>query len=200
MLCAELMIRPDNRPFEKAPDVLDAVGVELSAHPFFLRMVDGLVVGVEVGDSLVADPLVRDDHLGLRVRMLLDELVQGLSVSSLDYLQANLSPTLDSSNDHSFASSAPTRFPRFVLSPDPGFIYFYGPAQFMPPHLAHCLADSVAEIPGGLVGDRQGPFHLVCGHSFLGFDHQIHGGKPLPKGKVSIMEDRPASGGELVAA
>ena len=200
MLRAQLMIRPDNRPLEEAPDVLNAVGVELSPDVFLFGMIDRLMVGVEVGNALVADPFIRHDHLCLGVGMLLDKLVQGLAVGSLDYLQTDLSPALDSPDDHSLASGATACFPRLVFAADPGFIYFHGPAKFMPPHLAHSLPDPMAEIPGGLVGDPEGSLHLIGRHSLLGFDHQVHGGEPLPKGKVSIMEDRPASRGELVAA
>lgn len=173
--------------------------MDIAANILFDRMVDGLVIGVEVGDTSIGCQFVRHDSLGLGIGMLLDESVESFPICSFDDLQPNFPGAFDSSDDDGFVSLA-AAIRQCFFSANPGLIDFNGPAKIMLDHFAHRPADSVAEIPRGLVRDSKSSFHLIGGHPLLGLDHKIHGGKPLPERKMGIMEDRPAGGGELVAA
>lgn len=200
MLGAKFMISPNDRPFKQTPNILDAVGMKLPSHIFFLGVIDGFVIGVEIRDPLVTDPFIRNDHLGFRVGVFFNKLMEGFPISCLDDLQADLPAPLDGSHNDRLAGGSTSALSGLLLSAYPSLVNFHGSAEFVQFHLRHGFPDSMTEIPSGFVRNPEGPLHLVCGHSLLGFDHQIHSGKPLPKRKVGVVEDRSANSGELVAA
>ena len=64
MLGADLVERAHDGPLEQAPDVLDAVRVNVSDDPLLRRVVDRPVDGVIVFDSDVGAEFVGVDGLG----------------------------------------------------------------------------------------------------------------------------------------
>jgi antitoxin component of RelBE/YafQ-DinJ toxin-antitoxin module len=41
------MVRTDNRTLEKAPDVLNRIGMNIASYPFLNTMIDGLMLETE---------------------------------------------------------------------------------------------------------------------------------------------------------
>lgn len=64
-----------------------------------------------------------------------------------------------------------------------------------------CLADAMAQIPSRPVrADAERAHHLIGRNPFLGFAHEIDGGKPLAMWQVGIVHDGPRRHAELVAS
>ena len=91
-------------------------------------------------------------------------------------------------------------FASLVISPtDIGFVHFNARKHRTFRGFFHCLSDSVAEIPSGLVANFESALKLIGRHAFFTFRHEVDGEEPLPKGQVGIVEDRPGRDGELIA-
>ncbi len=64
----------------------------------------------------------------------------------------------------------------------------------------HCLADSMAQVPCGLIGNPEHPFNLIGTHSLAGFRHQIGNQEPFRQREMGVVEDRTDRDGELIFA
>lgn len=83
MLCAHLMVRADNRPFEERPDTLDAVSVNVSAHPLFCAVVDAVMFGVGICDPDVTGVVVGVDFRCVGLSGFRDKTMKDFLVSAL---------------------------------------------------------------------------------------------------------------------
>ena len=199
MLRADFMVSSCNGTLKKAPDVLNGVGVGVLDDILFLAMGDCLVLSVMVPDTPVRGPVVGIDGLSLVLGVLLDEIMQGLSVKAVDNLESGLAATLDDSNDDAFVASV-TVADALLSTTYPSFIHLNLAAQFRRVGFGHSVADAVAEIPCGLVRDSDGALDLIGRDAFLGLQHQVDSNEPLGERKVAVMEDGACRHGELVAA
>jgi len=199
VLRGDLMERPDNRAVEKAPDVLDGVGVELAPDPFFLAVIDRFMLRVAVPDALVGGPLIRHDDLGIVVSVLLDEPVERFLVGGLDGLEPDLALALDGPDNDGLVSLVAVAH-ALDAPAHKGFVHFDDAAQLLGVQFSHSGPDAVAEIPRRLVGNFQRPLHLVGGNALTGLNHKVEGNEPLAERKVRIMENRSGGRRELVAA
>ena len=83
------------------------------------------------------------------------------------------------------------------------FIDFYDAAKLLKRagFVLHCLANTMRQIPSGAVGtDSQVLFQLVRRDAFLRVYDDSKGHEPLVQGKMRVIEDRSASGRELLFA
>ena len=199
MLCAEFMVSACNRTLQEAPDVLNRVGVSIFHNIFALMVRDGLMLSVMVPDAPIGRPVVGVDGFGLVLGVLLNEVMQGLSVEAVDDLESSLAATLDDSNDNALV--ALVAFPESPLfATYPCLIYLNLAAQLRGVGFGHGVADAVAEIPSGLVRDSDGALDLIGRDTLLGLKHEVDGDEPFGKRKVAIVKDGPCRHRELVAA
>ena len=191
MLHGEFVIGTRNRAFQEAPDILDAVRMDVPSDIFFCVMVDNFMLRIVVPDPSVGSPIVGDDDLSIMGRVFLDECVQGLPIRSIDDLQSDFPASLNHANGHGFVLKVgPTAFPvPFQFSSDKGFIHLNGPLQWRGVQFGHRCSDTMTEIPGGFIGHTDHSLHLVSRHAFLGFDGQVDGDEPLAERQVSIMPE-----------
>src|SRR5205823_3638526 len=80
-----------------------------------------------------------------------------------------------------------------------GLIDFNNSAQKLAVNLTHGRTDAMAEIPSCLVSNAKRPLHLKRTHAFFRFCHQIDCKEPFRERKVSVVKDRAASYGKLIA-
>src|SRR5437868_1860412 len=104
MFDTHLMIRPDDRPLEQAPNALDAVSVNVANNPFLLRVINPLVLRVGILDSPIRWHLVCVDRLCVWCGVIVNKLVKHGLGSVRDNLQANLALPLDGSDSDSLIS------------------------------------------------------------------------------------------------
>ena len=198
MLRTDLMIRPHDRPLEEREGPLDAVGMNVTAHVLFRRVVHGLVLSVLILDALVGLKVVRVDLLGIR-GMLFYESVERLAVPSLLDNQADTAATLQGSQDHSLVSLVSTSHALNTTS-DKGLIDFDCPFERFDVGVFQGRTDAMTKVPRRLVGDLENPLELVGRDALARLGHHVDGGEPLPKRQVGVMEDRSSLDGELVTA
>ena len=203
VLQADLVERPDDRPFEQRPDALDAVRVQVPDDPLLRGVVDRLVPRVVVRDAHVALEFVGVNGLGLVPDGLSDESVERVPAHVRDTLEAHLATTLDGSRNVDLVGAASLAALTPNLSSDHRFVHFHDAKQRRATQavVAHSLADAVAEVPRRPVGtDAEHLLHLVGADALLRDAHQVDGEEPLLQRQVSVVHDRPSRHRELVAA
>jgi hypothetical protein len=151
-----------------------------------------------VPDASIRRPVVGVDGFSLRVGVLLDEIVKGLAVKTVDDLESSLAATLNDSNDNALVALVPHPAP-LLFATYPSFVNLDLATQFRGVGFGHGVADAMAEIPSGLVRDSDGALDLISRDTLFGFKHQIDGDEPLGEWKVAIVEDGPCRHRELVA-
>ena len=88
-----------------------------------------------------------------------------------------------------------------ILAAYKRLIHFDLSAEFGLVGFDHRGADTVAEVPRGLVSlDSQGALNLAGGHSLFRFANQNGSEEPCGKGQVGIVEDGVYGNAELVLA
>ena len=198
MFNTEFMIRADNRPFEKRPNTFYGICMDIASYPFISTMVDGLMSGIMVSNPIVSRPIVSIDSFHIRCGILPDKLMKRLAVNAINHLQSGITATLSSTYNNSLvALVAMTK--AFSLTTYESLVNLNYTLEQIRCSVSHSSPYPVAEIPGGLVGYPDSSLDLISGDTLLGLNHQIHGGKPLPQGKVGIVKDSYRSNGELIA-
>src|SRR5712692_3449583 len=182
MLYANLMIGSDQTALEQRPHALDAVRVDIAAHPFLGMMVNAFVFGVLILDSVIARVLIGHDAFSFVGDHLFNERMKDFlgSLLSAFHLQMDVSTALDSAEYHSLVSevSAPDVT---TLSANIGLVALDRSLEHFAVGFFNCLTDTVTEIPCRLVAYGKSPFKLIRGHRFLGLDHKVDREKPFPK-------------------
>src|SRR3990172_7469037 len=190
------MIRANDRPLQKRPYALNRVSVDVTPYPFLGTMIDRFVLCISVSDSLVGRPFVSVDSLSIRGRVLSDKLVECLTSIIVNHLKPCLTATL-SSTYHDCLVALVAVPHSFSLTAHVSLIDFHNALEQTRRAVIHRSSYPVAKIPGCLIGHPDSPLNLISGYAFLGFNHQIHGSKPLPQGKVAVMKYSASSYGEL---
>lgn len=196
------MVRTDNGPLEQRPCVLNAVGMNVSAHVLFGSVIDRFMLGIVILNAEVGRVLVRVNPLRIRLSGLSNEFPNNLLawvLAALLSLHSDRSATLDCSDNHSLVSEVGAESP-MLFAANPGLIHFDRATQFCRANLLHGLADAMAEIPSRLVAHGQRALELVGGHTLLGFGHQIGSEKPFPERQMRIVEYGSSGRAELVGA
>ena len=198
MLCGHLMPCPDDAALQERERGLDGVGVHDAAHVLPPLVPDRLVLLAEVpAEQFVHRQFVRDEQFDL---VLVGEL--------LEVLAERFGSQVLGVEEPEFAAALPNR-PNDLLVVPPvlaaarlaahvGLVHLDDAAD--PAALPHGVADSVAEIPRGLVTDAEQSLHLIGRDALAGLNHQQHGGEPRLQRQVTVAEDRACRDGELVAA
>jgi hypothetical protein len=91
---------------------------------------------------------------------------------------------------------SPSVFPTAHIS----FVDLYNAIQRLRIDFLHRGSDAMAEIPCRLVGKAENPLELVGAHSLARLAEQVDAKEPLPEGQMGVIEDRPGSDAELIAA
>lgn len=199
MLHAHAMKRADDTAFQQAPNALNAVRVNLSAHPLLFPVVHRLMHRVRVANARVGRKLVRVDGLRIGRGVVCDELVENRLTRVMNDLQANLAPALNGTDSDGLVSAIPA--PHAAnLAANVSLVHFHDAAQKLGVGVPDCRTDAVAQMPCSLIGDAKGALHLQGADSLLRFSHEKDCHEPLHERQMAIMEDRPARGGKLIAA
>ena len=191
--------RTNDGTLKQTPDSLNAVGVNVAAHPFLGAVVHLLMLGVFVREVAVALPLVGVDGFYVVGNMLLNEGMESLAIRVLDLLKSNAASALHhSDNDGLVAPVAMAE--TLCLATNPSLIDLYDAVQWVWVVLSHGRTDAVAQIPRGLVAHSDGALNLVCADALLALKHEVDGEQPFPKRNLGVVEDGVYGHAELVAA
>lgn len=199
MFCADFVVSTHNGTLQEAPNVFDGVSMDIISNPFLFPVSDGLMPCVMVCYSPVGWPVVGVDGFGIGRGMLFNELVKGLSVPCMDDLEPHLAATLSYPDNDGLVPLIPMP-DALSLAAYPRFIYLNDAPQLRGVGFSHGIADSLAEIPRGLVRDSDGSLDLIGRDTLFGLNHHVDREKPLPQGQVTIVKDGACRYRELVAA
>jgi len=201
VLNAHLVKRPYDGTLKQAPYALNAVRVNIPYNPFLFRVIDGLVTGVVICNSDVGTKFVRVNGLGLILYSSFDKVMDSLFPDVWDTLDTDFPAPLNSTGNPCLVTFIAVTY-IFFLSAYQRLIYFNhaDKSRTFKWLIPHRLTDTMAEIPGGLVGNPESTLHLVSGDSFLGFTHEVDSDKPFTQRQVGIVHDSSAHNGELVSA
>lgn len=203
MLDGDMMKTTHNTTLEQRPERLHRVDVGLAFDE--ADSVDCLMEQV-APEHPVAPKFIAVNHLNrVFVDVVRDELEDGFALEVGDGHALDLTTTvfgaLNNANDGGFlAVFAGT--PRLVtLAANISIVGFEDAAQLVLNHVVfHCVADSMTEIPSGLISNSQVPLELVCGDSLLGFTNQVDCQEPLAKRKMGSVHNRAGCDRKLVFA
>lgn len=199
MLHADVVIRADDRPLEQAPDALDAVRMNVSAHPFLYAVIDALVLRVLIGNTEIGGKLIGVDGFRVGSGVFGNEFVKHFLAGMLDDLKANLAPALHGSDGDSLVPLVSVAHTA-CLATNVGFVNLYNAPQKRTIGVPQRRTDAMAQMPSGLVGDAQRPLNLQGAHAFLALRHQVDGEEPFRQGQMGIVKDRAGRNRELIAA
>src|SRR5258707_12432001 len=97
------MVRANDGSLEQRPHVFESVSVNISAHPFFLAVVDRCVDRVLISDAFVVAGFISNDQGRLVCDLCFDERMKDLAGWGLAAnLQSNLTATFNRTEYHCF--------------------------------------------------------------------------------------------------
>jgi hypothetical protein len=98
MLNREFVIGARDRAFQEAPDVFNAVRINIyiSTDVLFVLMGHNLVLHVGIPGTAIGTLIISDNDLGLRSRMLFDKTIQRLSIRPFNHLQSDFAALAES--------------------------------------------------------------------------------------------------------
>src|SRR5215211_2595518 len=193
------MVTTYDGPLQEAPDVLHRVDVDLVSRVFTFGVIDRFVFCILVCYAPVGFPFVGIDSLHIPGDVCTNEAVQGLAVSAPYYLKADVPIALQRTHNDGLVALVSASL-AFDLAAHERLVGFNNPLQELRVYLVKSGADTMAEIPRGLVAHMKGTLELICTYPLLGLYNEVDGQKPLPQRKVRIVEDCASGDGEAVAA
>lgn len=194
-------------PFQEAPEVLNAVGVN-HAPDVFLGVVDNLM-SVVGADGRITSVFIGVDN-GSRLNAPANGARQGSLASALDYLSVDCAVTVrampfQESHNGGLASSSTTLdyFLAFAVvhesrfTTDVGLINFHFSGHAAEVPVLHGKANPMEHEPSGLLGDADGPGDFVGTDAVLGTGNHPDCGQPLVQTDGATLEDGANLDGEL---
>jgi hypothetical protein len=187
--------------FQEAPEILDVVGVDLSANKLnrvvnhFMRVGVGKTeigfesVGVEGGPRLDCGPNFGSQCSAADVG----------NVHGLDAAGSLIAGTLDDPENRFFSGTASALdlpladVPMHVFgeATNKRFVRLYLAAHLQECASLHCQPNAMVHEPCGLLSDTERPVHLVAADPVLAVGDHPDCGKPFPEIDWAILEDSP---------
>ena len=195
MFDRDLMKRANDRPLQKAPNVLYGVGIDVATGVLADGVVDRLMEGIFVPDTPVRPPVVSVDGFGIVRHGFIGERMESLAAPVWNYLENDFAVSFDGSNDDGLVAFIPTALASDFATNE-RLVDFNDALEFNGRGIFNSGSDPVAEIPSRAVSNPEGPLHLFGRHAFLGFHHQVSGQEPFGQGQVAVMENGSGSDGE----
>src|ERR1700722_542864 len=174
-------------------DVALCIDAELVTNRFVASILSEMTRRAAVGIKIVGVK-----HFNIFTDILADVFFKCSVLYIFGMEEAEIAAALTDSNYDFFVVVSRLLSLSTVYTADKCFVHFDFPAQHRLVNFNHCGADSVAEIPCGLVADSKRALNLTGRHSFLRFTEKQRSHKPLAQGQVRIVEDRTSRNRELV--
>lgn len=205
VFCGDSMPSSHNPALEQTESRLNRVRVDVATDVLFGAMLNRLMLVLWHASPLqskrVTDKLIRHNYVNIVADVLFDVLSEGASFHVSRMEEAKIAAALPDADYRFLGFLASVNAPSDFLSAYIGFVYLNFARQFLKGLIfGHCVPDTVTEIPRCAVVNSQHTVELVRRHPFLGLAKQVDSKEPFRERKVSVMEDRSRSYGELIAA
>ena len=191
------MVGAEDCPLEKREAGLGKVNVNDAAHHFAPGVVNPFVAGEVWRHFPIGDMAVGNDMRGI-VHIEANEGAHGSMRFARHWEQAGFAVALDQGHDRDFVALKLNPLLAEIvgrIAADVGFVHFDGPAATtkfgFEWFLSHGVADAMAKVPCGFVGDPEASADLVRGNAFLGRTHEVNGQEPFRQRDMRILENGP---------
>lgn len=201
MFCADLVPASDDAALEQRECGFDSIcghtETVFVAHVFFAEVIDDLVL--DITDSiLVGRGTVCHQHFYISTQVLADVLRQGSRLNIVSVEESEIAIALLETDDYFFGiESGLPALSKFATANE-CFVHLHGAVEHGFVQFFHSGADSVTQIPRGLVAHADSALDLVGADALLSFTKEQGDHEPLGKRQMRIVEDRASSDGELV--
>jgi len=201
MLRADFVPASAQSALEKGECGFDSVRVNIASdiltHPvtnhFVLRRDSHSTCDATIGVQIVGV-----EHLDVFSNILTEEFLNRAACHVLGMEQPKIAVALKNPDNRALFGSTSALSQSFATTANVGFIYFQLSVHHWLVAFRHRSADSMAEVPRGLIADSERPLNLAGRHAFLRFTEQQGSHEPFREGQVRIIEDRAYGDGELV--
>lgn len=198
MLGSDVTVRPGNPVLDDAPETVYGLGMGRAVHVLLGRMVDGLMVESQVGESAIAGHLVGVDGCPFSSgNVLLDDGQECLGLHVISYQHHSVALTFHQSHSDGLASGPTTPLPR-ALPTNVGFVNLDLPEEGRVV-TSHHLADLGEHPPGRLVGNPQLPLQVLGRDAHSSVGHQEHSIEPEAQRCRRLVVDSASGGVNMVA-
>jgi len=198
VLGVHLLVDADHAALEDREEAFDGVGVDIAPDVFLLGVNDDLVAG-SLGRVLEAHGTVRDQARAL-AEVLVEDASGALGVHGQ---RAGDTVAINEAEDALVAALAVRALLGVMGIGNEGLVNLDGRAfaanRAGAGSRGHGFTDAMAEKPGGLHADAQGPLKLAGRNAFLGRAKQVDRLKPEMQGAMTGLEDRAHAHGERLA-
>ena len=205
VLLANVVVRPDDSAFQKAPKPFNRVCVDLAANVLAFAMRDGIVRESASRQVVIAGVFVGRNQIDVAANRLADEAVKSLSICVLDHLADNVSLSADCSDDGCFADSATSGVKPFIpvfvlfLAANIGFVNFDFAHQLRESFILHRGADALTHEPSRpVIAATDHPMDLQSADTLLALTHQVDDLEPDCQRVVGILENRLSDDAESI--
>ena len=203
MLCRDFVPRSHDAALQERECGFDGVGVNVAINVDLSFVLDRLVTLCEPNRfhrTGIGVELIRHDHVHVRAHIFTDVLRQCSALRVLRMKESSLAASLTDADDDLLRAVGMTRLVlmALVLAADVSFVYFHCSVQHPLFSRRHCCPNPVAEVPGRLIGNTEGPHDLVRTHPLPGLAEQVSCREPFNQWKVGVMKNRVGRHSELV--
>ena len=192
-----LVMGADDPALNQRPEAFDGVGVHRADNVLVVRVADDFV-RIFAGESLVANPFVRNQQAHLVGDDLPDEALERRGIVALDHAGNHAAVALDRADDRSLArteaattgAATVTNVPVLCLAADISFVNLDRAEQLALGAVLHRDPDAMAHIPSGFVGaGAKHPVDLMRAHALFRVVHEERDLEPLAQGIFGVLED-----------
>jgi len=188
MFRIHFMPSPYYAALEQAERGFDGIGVHVAMSVVPCVVNRAMLFPLNLGERPRVDlGLIGHNDFYARSQVVVDNLADclGCSVSRMNH--AEVAIPLSNADNNLFVRPGT---PAALLAAYIGFIYLYcATFNLLRHYVLHGCADTMAEVPRGLIAHSDRALNLASGHSLFGFTEKRNGNKPLPQRQVRIMED-----------
>ena len=170
-----------------------------AADVFFGVVVHGLMAGIALHCRREVRTAIGED-LGGRLDKALQRRLDRLVVYAGNDAGLHVAvPSYQANNGH-FLGDGLTVMRILCLAAHIGFIHFNNPAQLLKVSILHSVADTMAHMPGALIGQFKHTTHLQCADTLLAGAKNRKCNHPLIKADFGIFKDGAARNSVLTFA
>ena len=199
MFRANSVPRSNDPTLKKGERRFYGIGVNVSHDVNVAAVVDGFMRDAcDLGGMGIRRKIVGNDHVNIGFDVLSNVLRERSGLHVIGMKESQIAVAL-ANPDHDF----------FVVvlggmtftdgaTPDVGLVHFNRAGEFSFGRLFHRSADSVAEIPSGLVGDAESTLNLASRDALLCFTEKQCSHEPLFERQMGVVKDRASGHGKLV--
>ena len=203
ILSADIVVCPNNAPFQKAPERINIVGVDFAMHIFACSVAHFLVAITQFAKIVVSNPLIRCYQTNFIANSFGDELIQCPFACAFDDSADYIALTGDCSNDANLCTATPNMASLvpvavFVFAADECFVDLDNTHKFLEVWVHHSGTEPMAHVPCGLMCCTDLPRDLERTDPFLAVEHLPEHFKPCFEVNVRILEDSAHCDGETI--